>query len=182
MFTKRTLALLLVGAALLAISAFVAVAQNDDDPTPPSYGWHGMMGMGYGMMESDDMDVMLNAVAQTLGIDAQTLVSELQSGKSFAQLAQVNDVDPADVWSAMQSEMQEHMQELVDAGTLTQAQADAHLAYMQSHWDDMPMFSGQGYGMMSMMGGMWGNYAPFGMMGRVWDKNNIHRGMTGRWH
>jgi hypothetical protein len=82
----------------------------------------------------------------------------------MAQLAQEKGVDLTTIWSAAQTEMQDHLQALVTAGVLTQAQADAHLSLMQSHWDDMPMFNGQGFG---MMGGMWGNNnTPRGMMGR----------------
>ena len=109
-------------------------------------------------------------LAQALGIDEQTLVSELQSGKTLAQLAQEKGVDLATVTAAAQTTMKQHLDELVAAGMLTQAQADARLSLMQHHWDDMPMLNGTGYGMMGGMGrgGMWGNNdtAPRSRMGR----------------
>ncbi|MCC6803567.1 MAG: hypothetical protein IT319_11845 [Anaerolineae bacterium] len=171
MSTQRKIIVLAV-VALIAVSSFTALAQDTGTQDWPPFGMMGrgghgaMMGSGFHMMWDDDATPMFSAVAQALGIDEQTLISELQSGKTISELAQEKDIDLTTIWSAAQTQMQEHLQALVDAGTLTQAQADAHLSLMQSHWEDMPMFSGQGFG---MMGGMWGN-------------NDTHHGMMGRWH
>ena len=171
MSTKRKIIALAV-VALIAVSGFTVFAQDTDTQDWPPFGMMGrgghgaMMGLGPQLMWDDETSPMFSAVTQALGIDAQTLLSELQSGKTIAELAQELGVDLTTVWSGAQTEMQAHLQALVDAGALTQAQADAHLSLMQSHWEDMPMFSGQGFG---MMGGMWGN-------------NNTHHGGMGRWH
>jgi hypothetical protein len=106
-------------------------------------------------------------VAEALGIDEETLVSELQSGKTIAELAEELGVDLATVTEAAQTTMTAHLDELVAEGVITQAQADAHLSLMQGHWEEMPMFNGFG-----MMGrghwGMWGNddTTPRSRMGR----------------
>jgi len=171
MSTKRKIVLLiLTGIAVLAVSVFTVFAQDTGTQDWPPFGMMGqggrgaMMGVGAQMMWDGDTAPMFSAAAQALGIDEQTLISELQSGKTMAQLAQENGVNLTTVWSAAQTEMQDHLQALVQAGTITQVQADAHLSLMQSHWDDMPMFNGQGFGMMG--GGMWGNNTQRGMMGR----------------
>ena len=168
MSTKRKIILvILTGIAVLAVSAFTVFAQDTGTQDWPPFGMMGqgrhgaMMGVGPQMMWDGDTAPMFSAAAQALGIDEQTLISELQSGKTMAQLAQEKGID----LTAFQSAVQTQMQALVQAGTITQAQADAHLSLMQSHWDDMPMFNGQGFGMMG--GGIWGNNnSPRGMMGR----------------
>ena len=178
MFSKRNIFLLLAAvaavAAVVAVGAFVVSAQDSSTPTQRPFGMMGqssmMMGMGHGGMWDSDSAPMLTAVAKALGIDEQTLINELQSGKTIAQLAQEKGVDLATVTASAQTRVKQHLDELVAAGALTQAQADAHLSLMQTHWDEMPMFSGNGYGMMMSMGhgGMWSNSdnTPRGMMGR----------------
>lgn len=170
MSRNSKIALLLIAmVAVLAVGAVTVLAQdNGNQPWSPGgmmgQGGHGMMmGMGSGMMGYDDMSPMLGAVAIALGIDQQTLVSELQSGKTIAELAQENGVDLTTISAALQSAMADHMKSLVDAGVLTQEQADRHLSYMQEHWDTMPMFnggcpmfSGAGFGGGMMHGGQTG--------------------------
>ncbi|MBI1256429.1 MAG: hypothetical protein GC204_03060 [Chloroflexi bacterium] len=177
MSTKIKIALVVVTVvAVFAVSALSAFAQTGADPTPtpaaPGYGNYGMMGrgsssgygmMGFGMMWDDDAAPMVSAMVTALGLDQQTLLSELQSGKTINQIAQEQGIDPAAVTTALQKAMADHMQALVDAGVLTQAQSDARLSLMQSHWAEMPMFSGQGFGL--MQGGMWGGHQRHGMMG-----------------
>ena len=180
MFTKRNFLLFAAAMAVIGLGAFAVSAQDTTTPTQPPFGMmgqqHDMMGQ-HGMMNSDnqmwdgDSAPMFMAVAQALGIDQQVLVSELQSGKTLTQLAQEKGVDLAAVTATTQATMQQHIDELVTAGTLTQAQADARLSLMQSHWYEMPMFNGTGYGLMMGgmgQGGMWGNSdaAPRGRMGR----------------
>lgn len=172
MFTKSKITFVLIAVvAILAIGVAAALAQdNGNQPWSPGgmMGGRGMMGMssqmtGSQMMGNEGMSLMFGTIAKALGIDQQTLVSELQSGKTLTQLAQEKGVDLATISTALQNAMADHMKALVNSGVLTQAQADAHLGFMQSHWDDMPMFNGQGFGMMS---GMWGGTTHHGMMGQ----------------
>ena len=168
MSRKSKIAFVLIAmVAILAVGVFSVLAQdNGNQPWSPGSmmgrSGHGMMGMGSQTMMGDDMSPMFSAVATALGIDEQTLISELQSGKTIAQLADEKGVDLGTISTALQNTMADHMKALVDAGVLTQEQSDSHLSVMQSHWEDMPMFTGQGFG---IMGGMWGSASHHGMMG-----------------
>ena len=154
---------------VIAAGAFTVFAQDTDEPTTPPFrsGFH-MMGQGHGMMWDGAARPGFTALAEALGLDEETLSSELQSGNTIAEIAEAQGVDLATVFEAAQTGMEEHLSALVAAGVLTQEQADAHLAEMQEHWDEMPMFTGEGFGMMhgAGHGGMWGNHGPHGMMGR----------------
>lgn len=169
MSSTRKVFLLLAVVAILAGGVFAASAQDDSTPVQQPFGrmGHGMMMGGYGMW-GDDTPPMLTSAAEALGIDPQTLVSELQSGKTLAQLAEAQGVDLSAVTAAAQTTMQQHLSALVAAGALTQAQADARLTLMLEHWANMPMFTGAGFGMMTGMrhGGMWNDDMPHGRMGR----------------
>lgn len=177
MFSKRNAVLMsLAVIALLAFGVFTAAAQSGNNPTAPTpaqrgYGGNfGAMGMG-GWMIGDDTTPVIGAFAEALGVDEQALLDELQSGKTLAQLAQENGIDLTAIHAAQQSEVEAHLQALVDAGVITQAQADERLSQLQAHWDNLPMFNGQGffgqgYGMMFD-----------GAMGM-----NARRGTMGRWH
>ncbi|MFN8447085.1 MAG: hypothetical protein U0521_00430 [Anaerolineae bacterium] len=173
MFRKSTVILLAALALMIAVSGFTAFAQDTDTPDSPPFGMMGrgqgmgmMMQMGPRLAWDDETAPMFSAVAEALGIDTETLISKLQSGTTITELAQEAGIDLDALWSSTHTQMQEQLQALVEDGTLTQAQADAHLSLMQSHWDDMPMFGGQGVGMMGMMrGGMFGNNTARGAMG-----------------
>ncbi len=126
------------------------------------------------MLWDDDTAPMYAAIADVLGIDQQTLFTELQSGKTLTELAAEYGVDLDTVIAAQRTATQTHLQTMVDAGLMTQAQADARLALMEQHWDDMPMLNGtyNNYGMMGAgRGGMWnsddstGSAGGMGMMG-----------------
>lgn len=171
MFSKRNVLLILAVVMVVSASAFTVFAQDDNAPIYPPFG-----GMGRGMMIQsrlmweDDTAPMFTAFADALGIDVQTLVTELQSGKPLAQLAEEQGIDLTTVTTAVQTSVQQHWGALVAAGTLTQAQADARLSLMQQHWDDAPLFNGTCCGGMAAgigRGSMWGNDdAPRGRMGR----------------
>ena len=70
----------------------------------------------------------LEAAAQALNMTTDELTTALQSGKTLEQIAQEAGVDLADVQSAIQAahatELRERIQQAVDAGTITQENAD----------------------------------------------------------
>ena len=70
----------------------------------------------------------LDAAASVLGIDAATLRSELEAGKTIADVAGDRDVDVQTVIDAIVAEMQSHLAEAVENGRLTQEQADERSA------------------------------------------------------
>jgi len=177
---RKSFVLMIVVVALLTIGALFVAAQ-DDQPTAPQCGYGMMadmpgmgmmMGHGRGMMLGmDDMPGM-TAVAEALGMESDALIEALHSGQTLAQIAEDQGVDVQAVTDAMFAAAETHLAELVAAGTLTQAQADDHLATMHDHLADMPMVSGTGC---SLMGGMQGMDGMGGMM-------EYGRGMMGRGH
>ena len=60
---------------------------------------------------------------------------------------------------------QTHMADLVTTGTLTQTEADKHLAYVQDHLAEMPMFSSTDYPMMGTIQSMRHMNGTNGIMG-----------------
>lgn len=162
---RKSLVLLIAVVALLSIGTLIVAAQDAQPTMPPtgqgmmggmqSMGMNGMRGMGgRGMMMGMDDMPGVTAVAEALGMEPAALVEALQSGQTLAQIAEAQGVDIQTVTDAMLSTAQTHLADLVAAGTLTQAQADEHLAFMHDHMDDMPMFSGEGCAMMGAMHSM----------------------------
>lgn len=109
---------------------------------------------------------ILTVVAEQLGISADELVTALQGGKTVADLATEKDVALSTIVDAVVASHSEQLTAAVTAGTLTQAQADAHVALLKANleaWFSKAWTPGNGRGMgMDMMeqGGMGG------MMGR----------------
>jgi len=128
-----------------------------------------MAGRGY-------TGLALDTVAEALGLETDALLDELQAGKTVAEIAEAQGVALADVIDAVIAAAEEKLAAAVEAGTLTQAQADAQLALLRANldvqlttslplagrpFDDRP-FDGRGRGGMGMrghgfMGGMPGD-------------------------
>lgn len=70
----------------------------------------------------------LDAAASALGITADELRTELQSGKTIAEVAGEKGVDVQAVVDAMVAQMKTHLDEEVASGEHTQAEADQKLA------------------------------------------------------
>ncbi|MEZ4666476.1 MAG: hypothetical protein R3E39_00915 [Anaerolineae bacterium] len=172
-FLGLTLTLIVIAA--IGISATSALAQDTGSatatPSPagtPGYTWN-----MYGMMRGHRQgDTMWTAVAGALGIDVNTLFTELQSGKTLAQIAEAQNVDVQTVYDAALTVMTDHMNAMVTAGYITQAQADAYQVWMRDNMAQMPMFNDASYGS-GMMGGMMGGNYGQGMMGQgMWDHHD----------
>ncbi len=67
-------------------------------------------------------------LAGLLGIDVDTLRTELRSGKTIAEIATDQGVEVQTVIDALVAEAQSHLELSVDNGRLTQEEADAKLA------------------------------------------------------
>jgi len=67
-------------------------------------------------------------VAGLLGIDVETLRTDLEAGSSIAEIATANDVDPQIVIDALVAEASGHVQLMVDDGRLTDDEAAAMIA------------------------------------------------------
>lgn len=176
--THKSLILLFAVAILILGGAFVVMAQDDDIPTPLGPGWmhgenfgpgmmhgHGMMGMmgggfGPGMMWGDGEPIMLT-VAETLGLEPDAFYTALRDGQTLAEIAKAQGIELETVYDAALTHAEEHLAQPVEAGTITQKQADEHLAWMRENIAEMPMFAGGGFG--PCMGGQAG--LGHGMMG-----------------
>jgi hypothetical protein len=79
----------------------------------------------------------LDAAAKAIGITEAQLQTELQSGKTLAQIAKDHGKTADDVVNALVADAQTKLDTAVKAGKLTQAQADAMLNDLKSHITDM---------------------------------------------
>lgn len=70
----------------------------------------------------------LEAAATAIGIDASALPTELESGKTIAEVAADNGVGVQTVVDAIVADIRSHLAEAVENGRLTQAEADERTA------------------------------------------------------
>lgn len=104
----------------------IVPVQDEADPTAPEAeadedqdgrrGRHGGRGCN------------LEAAAETIGISEDELRAALDEGNSIADVATTNGVDPDAVVDAMVAEQAEKLTAKVEAGDLTQEEADERLA------------------------------------------------------
>jgi lipoate-protein ligase A len=94
------------------------------------HGGKGGHGPRAGMIAGD-------AVAKVLGLTADELKTELQSGKSLADVATAKGVDIEKVKTAILAEAKTHLDEEVASGEHTQAEADQKLADLTARLDDI---------------------------------------------
>lgn len=118
---------------MLAVASVAAYAQDTvvppADPAVSGLMFDGRGGGRGGLGRGGDA---LAIVAEQLGIEQTELVTELQAGKTIAQLAEEKGVSTDDIVAAVVAARQETLTSAVEAGNLTQAQADARLALLQA--------------------------------------------------
>jgi hypothetical protein len=88
------------------------------------------MGPGAGMGATASL---VTVAADKLGMTVEALVAELRAGKTIEELADAKGVPVQEIVAAVLALRAERLKELVDAGKITQAQADAMLAEMSTH-------------------------------------------------
>lgn len=151
-----------VAAAVVASvvgSGVMSVAAQDTTATPnppstdqattqalPGRGFARGMMMGGGLLDigpSGDLtdSPIITAIADALKLDAQTLVDDLQSGKSITDLADEQSVDIQTVYDAVIAKFKERLDAEVSAGYLTQAQADERLQTLTDNIAQFPLFA-----------------------------------------
>lgn len=121
----------------------------------------GMMG-GMGGRWGGPEDSLISIAAEKLGMTTTELVTELQSGKTIAAIAQEKNVTLDTIVEAMVAARTERLTEMVTNGQLTQEQADAMLAMMKANittklseaWSPRGPMGGRFGG--GRMGGRWG--------------------------
>ena len=120
-------ALVIIG---MLATAGVAFAQGpvDNGITCPMYtgGGYGMYGGGYGSSNS-----MLYVVADLLETTPEALITEIQSGKTLLEIAEENGLTTDDLADAMLATRVDRLQAAVDAGRITQEQADLMIETMR---------------------------------------------------
>jgi hypothetical protein len=127
---------------------------------------------GHGMGNWDNSEhPMFVAIAGTLNLSTAELLAELQAGKTITEIATEQGIDSQTVYDTALAAHEAHLTALVEAGTITQEQADAYQSWMSENISNHPIFNGAGlmagcpmtYGMgahgrMSGHGmGHWGN-------------------------
>jgi len=80
---------------------------------------------------------MTATLATTLKLTQEELKTQLQSGKSLADVAKAQSVDIAVVKTVLTSDITAHLAEEVTSGKHTQAEADAKLAEFKTNLDTM---------------------------------------------
>lgn len=155
---KRNILLLVLSLIVIsAISVFGAFAQDSTETPPdtsttcPMMGTRGMGvmgGYGQGMMGNWDINEhpMFVAIATALELSPEELFAELQAGKTLTEIATEAGIDIELVYDAALAAHETHLASLVEAGTITQEQADACQSWMETNFANMPMFNGLGFG------------------------------------
>jgi hypothetical protein len=125
-----------VSLAVLASAAGIAGAQAPADSTTGSTApttsattldTRPMRGFGFGHGQE------LTIVAEQLGITTDELFTALQGGKTVADLAAEKGIEVSTLIDAVIAAETETLTTAVTDGTLTQAQADAHLALLKAN-------------------------------------------------
>ncbi|RPI48142.1 MAG: hypothetical protein EHM56_14110 [Chloroflexi bacterium] len=130
----------------------------------------GMMGRrgGFGGMMAGSQSSLLSVAAEELGLTVEELTAELQDGKTIADVASENGVEPQAVVDAFVAQRADWLAQAVADGRISQEQADWMLEHMQEqvleHLDTPFSGTGQPGGCFGgQPGGSW--HRGGGMMG-----------------
>lgn len=157
---KKWILISLITVAVLGVAAFAwsgtVFARNLNNNYGPygqgmmgGYGYgQGMMGgYGYGMMgggyDTAMYEYMLTGLADALNLSPEDVADRIQSGETPWQIAQAEGFTDEQIQQAMQAAHDQALQAAVDAGELTQEQAEWMDQHMESMWSgDYSSFGG----------------------------------------
>ena len=130
-------ATIMVGIVAFNVGSTAAQGPNpaQTPTTQQGYGRGGgnMSGMMMrGRMGGQD-NSLVTIAATTLGIERTDLVTELNGGKTIADVAKDKGMDLSKIVDAALAQRATWLQDAVKAGRITQAQADANLATMKAN-------------------------------------------------
>jgi hypothetical protein len=95
------------------------------------FGGFGFGRGGFGMGDK------LTSFAKALNMTEADLMTELQSGKTIAAIAQEKNVDLAQVKTSVLADLKTNLDQVVQAGRLTQAQADQIYSQYSTNFDTL---------------------------------------------
>ena len=101
------------------------------EPTPPASGYGCCGGWGRGGGWGWHGMGLMDALAELTGLKPADLYAELQEGKTLLEVAQAHDVSAEQLVEAALTARAEVLQQRVEAGYLTQEQADWMLEHME---------------------------------------------------
>jgi hypothetical protein len=120
--------------ATLAVTALagagLAFAQGPTSPAP-SYGCCGGWGMRGGWGGGWHGMGLIDALAELSGLEPADLYAELQEGKTLLEVAQAHGISAEELVEAALASRAEVLQQRIEAGYLTQEQADWMLEHME---------------------------------------------------
>ena len=147
----------LVALAALAVAGFAwagtayAQAQNPPFPGHPfgmmgQYGGYGMMG-GYGLAGAGDYgpmhETMVDALAEALNLTPEEIQTRIDNGETPWEIAQSQGLSQEEIQQVMADAHDQALDKAVEAGLLTQEQADWMDQHMESMWSgDFSGFGG----------------------------------------
>lgn len=99
-------------------------------------------------------EAVWKAIAEKLGLTAEELTAQFESGKTLAEIAQERGVSTSDLAATMESAMKAGLEQAVQEGALTQEQADLMLQHMDGQYEWM--IENMSEGMMGAGPGMMG--------------------------
>ncbi len=117
--------------AVLAITAAAVAAQTPDSSQPPAQGQD--QGQRPGRGQRMGMGGEFQVIADALGVDLATLRTDLQSGKTIADIAKEKNVELSTIVDAVVAERQTALATAVTDGRLTQEQADAQITLLKAN-------------------------------------------------
>ena len=159
----------LVALIVVASLSVVAFAQGPQPPADAPQGYYGrrpMMGRGgmfgsngaqtpqmpmtgYGVRMGVNSGSLVDVTAEVTGLSVSDVIAELQSGKTFADIAEANGKTAEDLVDAYLADRKAVLDKAVADGRLTQEAADTMLATMKTnveqHVDSAYQPSGMGY-------------------------------------
>ena len=174
---KRYLIVLSLITTLVMLTGAFSVMAQDDTTTPPAF-----PGRGFGMRGGNNMGwgnrgwggpaegSMINVVAEKLDMTIEELWAEFQAGKTMAELVEEKGLEMQDITDAFLSNRAEYLATQVEAGYLTQEQADAMQALMSANMETHLSADGTGF-----YAGNYG-FGPGGRMGQRGGRMGQHGG------
>ncbi len=137
---KTGIVALVIAALAISVAAVAAQtpsgtttppAQGQNQAQPPAVGQRPGRGQGMGMGGE------FQVIADALGVDVATLRTDLQGGKTIADIAKEKNVELTTIVDAVVAKAQENLATAVTDGRLTQEQADAQIVLLKANLNVM---------------------------------------------